>query len=63
MNVSRLLGATMVAGAGPSGGGQADRSATQAAHAPRITLLRRARARRGSRRAPQPGPSIAKAAR
>jgi hypothetical protein len=63
MNVSRLLGATMVAGAGPSGGGRADRSAAPAAHARRIKLLRRARARQDSRPGPQPGPSIAKVAR
>jgi hypothetical protein len=63
MNVSRLLGATMVAGAGPSADSRAGRSGAPAAHARRVKLLRRARARRGARRGPQTGPSIAKAAR
>jgi hypothetical protein len=63
MNFSRLLGATMVAGAGPSGDSRADRSVAPAAQARRVKLLRRARARQGSHPAPQPGPSIAKVAR
>jgi hypothetical protein len=58
MNVSRLLGATMVAGAGPSGGGRANQSAAPAAPARRTKPLRRARARQDSRPAPRPGRSI-----
>jgi hypothetical protein len=60
MNVSRLLGATMVAGAGPSGGGRAGQSAAPAAHARRTKLLRRARARRGPRTAPGRASKVAR---
>ena len=48
MSISGLLGATMVAGAGPSGGVRAAQSAVPAPHARRAKLLRRARERRDS---------------
>lgn len=63
MNISRLLGATMVAGAGSPEGGRAGASTAPAAPAWRDKLRLRARAREDSRPAPQHGHSIAKVAR
>lgn len=63
MNISRLLGATMVAGADSSGGGRPGQNTAPAAHVRRVKQLRRGRAWQGPRAAAQHERTIAKVAR